>query len=110
LVTAAVLDGYDYEGNTTIYNQNLHRTSASGRRPFSGLLPRAHVRVFAGRRAAVDPAATLSLRTGCDATLQSVYPGRSACLSLHVCLPALSQPHLPRRIVRRPEKEAETPL
>src|SRR5262249_18092868 len=72
--------------------------------------PLAHVRVFAGRRAAVDPAATLSLRTGCDATLQSVYPGRSACLSLHVCLPALSQPHLPRRIVRRPEKEAETPL
>ena len=28
----------------------------------------------------------------------------------HVPLPALSQPRLPRRFLRRPEKEAEAPL
>src|SRR5262245_38766330 len=44
----------------------------------------AHVRVFACRRAAMNPETTRGLRTGCDATLQSVHPGRSACVSLHV--------------------------
>jgi hypothetical protein len=41
--------------------------------------------------------------------LQSVHPGRSACLSLHVRLPALSQPRLPH-LLRRPQKESEAPL
>jgi len=31
-------------------------------------------------------------------------------LSLHVRLPAVSQPRLPRRILRRPEKEDEASL
>jgi hypothetical protein len=90
-------------------NENLYRTTepASGHPPFSSLRPRAHIRVFAWRRAAVDSETTRSLRTGCDAPLQSVHPGRSACLSLHVRLPALSQPRLLRRILRRPEKEDE---
>jgi hypothetical protein len=50
---------------------------------------RAHIRVFACRRAAVDSETTRGLRTGCDAPLQSVYPGRSACQRLHVSLPSL---------------------
>src|SRR5215472_10075278 len=82
----------------------------SGHWPFSGLRPRAGICVFACRRTAVDPAATRRLRTGCDATQQSGRPGRSACLSLHVPLPMLPQPRLPRRILRRLEKEAEAPL
>jgi hypothetical protein len=91
-------------------NENWRHTTASDHRPFSSLRPRAHVSVFACRCAAVDPEATRRLRTGCDATLQSVYPGRSACLSLHVPLPALSQPRLPRRFLWRPKKETEAPL
>jgi hypothetical protein len=38
---------------------------------------------------------TRSLRTGCDAPLQSVHPGRSACLSLHVRLAASMSSRLP---------------
>ena len=100
------------KGTGRLKNENSHRTaeSTSGHWPFSSLRPRAGVCVFACRRTAVDPAATRRLRTGCDATLQSVRPGRSACLSLHVPLPTLPQPRLPRRILRRPEKEAEAPL
>jgi hypothetical protein len=100
------------KGKGRLKNENSDRTteSTSGHWPFSGLRPRAGVCVFACRRTAVDPAATRRLRTGCDATLQSVRPGRSACLSLHVPLPTLPQPRLPRRILRRPEKEAEAPL
>lgn len=100
------------KGKGRLKNENSHRTteSTSGHWPFSGLRPRAGVCVFACRRTAVDPAATRRLRTRCDATLQSVRPGRSACLSLHVPLPTLPQPRLPRRILRRPEKEAEAPL
>src|SRR5262249_17487669 len=100
------------KGKGRLKNENSHRTteSTSGHWPFSGLRPRAGVCVFACRRTAVDPATTRRLRTGCDATLQSVRPGRSACLSLHVPLPTLPQPRLPRRILRRPEKEAEAPL
>jgi hypothetical protein len=45
-----------------------------------------------------------------DAPLQPVHPGRSVHLSLHVPLPALSQPRLSRRVLRRSEKESETPL
>src|SRR6266568_2473917 len=92
-------------------NENLYRTTepASGHPPFSSLRPRAHIRVFACRRAAVDSETTRGLRTGCDAPLQSVHPGRSACLSLHVRLPALSQPRLPH-LLRRPQKESEAPL
>jgi hypothetical protein len=98
-------------GRQGLKNENLYRTTelASGHRPFSRLRPRAHVRVFACRRAAMDPETTRGLRTGCNATLQSVHPGRSAYLSLHVRLPALSQPRLPR-LLRRPQKESEAPL
>src|SRR5262249_9591697 len=105
------IDGKYRGGRQGLKNENLYRTTelASGHRPFSSLRPRAHVRVFACRRAAMDPQTTRGLRTGCDAPLQSVHPGRSACLSLHVRLPALSQPRLPR-LVRRPQKEGETPL
>src|SRR5215467_5630385 len=100
------------KGKGRLKNENSDRTteSTSGHWPFSGLRPRAGVCVFACRRTAVDPAATRRLRTGCDATLQSVRPGRSACLSLHVPLPTLPQPRLPCRILQGPEKEAEAPL
>jgi hypothetical protein len=37
-------------------------------------------------------------------------PGVRRVLSLHVRLPAVSQPRLPRRILRRPEKEDEASL
>jgi hypothetical protein len=50
---------------------------------------RAHMRVFARKSAAVDPAATRGLRTRRDAALQPVCPGRSACQRLHVSLPSL---------------------
>jgi len=106
------IDGKYRRGRQGLKNENLYRTTepASSHPPFSSLRPRAHVRVFACRRAAVDPETTRSLRTGCDAPLQSVYPGRSACLSLHVRLPALSQSRLPRRTLQRPKKEGEAPL
>jgi hypothetical protein len=105
------IDGKYRRGRQGLKNESLYRTTepASGHPPFSSLRPRAHVRVFAGRRAAMDSKTTRGLRIGCDATLQSVHPGRSACLNLHVRLPALSQPGLPR-LLRRPQKEGETPL
>jgi len=105
------IDGKYRRGRRGLKNESLYRTTepASGHRPFSSLRPRAHVRVFAGRRAAMDSKTTRGQRTGCDATLQSVHPGRSACLNLHVRLPALSQPGL-LRLLRRPQKEGETPL
>jgi hypothetical protein len=69
-------------------HENLYRTTepASGHTPFSSLRPRAHVRVFACRRAAVDPKTTRGLRTGCDAPLQSVHPDVqrvSGCMSAY---------------------------
>ena len=105
------INGKYRRGRQGLKNESLYRTTepAGGHPPFSSLRPRAHVRVFAGRRAAMDFKTTRGLRTGCDATLQSVHPGRSACLNLHVRLPALSQPGLPR-LLRRPQKEGETPL
>src|SRR5215469_6721547 len=105
------INGKYRRGRQGLKNESLYRTTepAGGHPPFSSLRPRAHVRVFAGRRAAMDSKTTHGLRTGCDATLQSVHPGRSACLNLHVRLPALSQPGLPR-LLRRPQKEGETPL
>src|SRR5215471_4161067 len=105
------IDGKYRRGRQGLKNESLYRATepASGHPPISSLRPRAHVRVFACRRAAVDPEAARGLRTGCDAPLQSVRPGRSACLNLHVRLPALSQPGLPR-LLRRPQKEGEAPV
>src|SRR6516225_5614906 len=59
--------------------------------------------------AAVDAEATRRLRTRRDAALQPVPSGRSAHLCLHVPLPALSQPRLSCRVLRRPEKETAAP-
>jgi hypothetical protein len=68
---------------------NLRRIeSATSHGPCSSR-SRAHMRVFARKSAAVDPAATRGLRTRRDAALQPVCPGRSACQRLHVPLPSL---------------------
>src|SRR5262249_3435128 len=61
-------------------------------------------------RSATGPAtATRRLRARRDTVLQPVRPGRSAHLSLHVPFPALCQPRLSCRALRRPEKEAAAP-
>src|SRR5438105_4346995 len=51
--------------------------------------PRAHVRVLARCRAAMDPAATRGLRTGRDAALPAVRLGHWPCQGVHVPLPSL---------------------
>src|SRR5919204_4413926 len=51
--------------------------------------PRAHVRVLARHRAAMDAAATRSLRTGRDAALPAVRLGHWSCQVVHVPLPSL---------------------
>src|SRR5262249_47818448 len=88
-------------------NGNSYRTGEAladdGRRRARG--PRAHVRVSACRRAAVDAGATRRLRTGCDAALPTVRPGRRPCQGVHGPLPSLPQPPLPCLVRGRREEE-----
>jgi hypothetical protein len=51
--------------------------------------PLAHIRVFARRHAAMDPAATRGLRTGRDAALPAVHLRHWPCQVVHVPLPSL---------------------
>ena len=83
-------------------NGTSHRTthSATGHRARSAPRARARIRVARGR-AAVEPGATGSLRTGRDAALQPICSGRSAGVGLHVALPPLPQPGLPGGVRRR---------
>src|SRR5262249_31982073 len=66
---------------------------------------RAHVRVFARRRAGMDPAATRGLRTGRDPALPAVHLGHWPCQVGDVPLPALPKPRLPCRVRRQCEEE-----
>jgi predicted phosphodiesterase len=52
----------------------------------------------------MDPETTRGLRARRDAALQPVSPGRSAHLSLHVPLPALSQPRMSCRVPQAANK------
>src|SRR5215469_17456528 len=98
--------------NGSIDDGNAHHTinTAADPRRCGPACSCADICNFTRGCAAVDAEATHRLRTRRDAALQSVRPGRSACLSLHVPLPTLPQRRLPRRILQRPEKEAEAPL
>ena len=76
--------------NNEVQNGNWRRIEpATSHRPCSASRSRAHVRVFARNRAAVDAAAACGLRTRRDAALQPICPGRSTCQRLHVSLPPL---------------------
>jgi hypothetical protein len=82
------IDGKYRRERQGLKNEDLYRTTEPARShpPFSSLRPRAHVRVFACRRAAVDPETTRGLRTGCDAPLHQYIPDVqrvSACMSAY---------------------------
>src|SRR5215813_758691 len=98
--------------NGRIDDGNAHHTinTAAAPRRCGAACSCADICNFTRGCAAVDAEATRRLRTRRDAALQPIPPGHSAHLSLHVPLPALSQPRLPCRVLRRPEKEGETPL
>src|SRR5215471_8296025 len=97
--------------NGRIDDGNAHHTinTAAAPRGCCAACSCADICNFTRGCAAVDAAATRRLRTRRDAALQPVRPRCSAHLSLHVPLPALSQPRLSCRVLRRPEKEAAPP-
>src|SRR5262249_60406299 len=97
--------------NGSIDDGNAHHTinTAADPRRCGAACSCADICNFTRDCAAVDAEATRRLRTRRDAALQPIRPGHSAHLSLHVPLPALSQPRLPCRVLRRPEKKVAAP-